>query len=841
MKKLLYFLVFIHGFCFSQELEEQIYLAAETFIANPNEASLQILNKQELRFKSQVKTKDEQLALVFLQSHKGYYLQNHSNLKEAITTFEDAVKRFNNNNLSKLSDFDIIESCLIPLGNLYTKTGNFTNAESIIKQYTYLAKKKNLPKHEISGAINLSQLYYTLGKHETVIKLTSDFINNPNISKSQKQKLINLKNESQIALGTISEKATLNNKLYYKIALQNANYSQALLEFKKFKKQQLAIKNLSKREIAQIYIEEAQIYHVNNQNTAALKSLEMALQSLIPNTNFKSLPKKELLYAENKFIDIFDLYSNIETTPELALKSYDLSFHVSHLLKNTWTTQEAKILNETNNRIRSEKCINLLFDTFNNTQNDSLLFKAFEYSENSKVFTLKEMFLKKQRLEKHPTDSLLNKEYNLLKQQELITSKLIIEQLENNSPTEINNLSKQLSEISLKIKSLQIPISKKYPALENPIPTQNLQNKLLKDNAVLVEYFYGKQAIYQFVISSTSITLNKLTETDNAKKAITNYIHLFDDATKINNNVSNYTLQAFNLYQLLNFKEVSAYKNVIVIPDGLLNFMPFETLLNSKTTTTSFSKMPFVVKFQNIAYNSSAFFYLNNSQIKTNNKLLGIFPVFNNSTKHLSFSLQEANAIKKEINSEMLINDNASKTNFIKKAKNYNILHLSTHASSGNFVEPASIDFYNEKLYVNELYSLNLNSNLVVLSACETGVGKLFKAEGAMSIARGFQYAGAKNLLFTLWQINDLSTSQIMQSFYKNYSNTQSAYYSNQTCKLEYLENPSISNAKKSPYYWGAFVYYGESSQPISKPYLLYGIILGFILLIILLLRFKLK
>ena len=117
-------------------------------------------------------------------------------------------------------------------------------------------------------------------------------------------------------------------------------------------------------------------------------------------------------------------------------------------------------------------------------------------------------------------------------------------------------------------------------------------------------------------------------------------------------------------------------------------------------------------------------------------------------------------------------------------------------------------------MFLNELYSLDLNTNLVVLSACETGIWKLYKGEGAMSIARGFQYAGAQNLLFSLWQINDLSTSQIMGSFYKNYSSNKSAYISNHQSKLDYLEDETISNIKKSPYYWSAFVYYGELTNP---------------------------
>ncbi|MCH7525356.1 MAG: CHAT domain-containing protein, partial [Bacteroidetes bacterium] len=106
------------------------------------------------------------------------------------------------------------------------------------------------------------------------------------------------------------------------------------------------------------------------------------------------------------------------------------------------------------------------------------------------------------------------------------------------------------------------------------------------------------------------------------------------------------------------------------------------------------------------------------------------------------------------------------------------------------------------------------------------------------SIARGFQYAGAKRILFSLWQINDLSTSQLMQSFYKNYSTNNSGVIANQNSKINYLKNDAISNIKKSPYYWSAFVYYGDfSSIPQYRFLNVYTYL--FIVIILILLVYK--
>ncbi|PKQ46833.1 CHAT domain-containing protein [Confluentibacter flavum] len=847
-KSIIILIFFFSGISFSQNLEEAIYTAAETFISNKNDASLKLLNQQESSFKTHVKTKDEQLALVFLQCHKGYYLDEHSKLKEAISTYEDALKRFNSNELSKFSDFDIIESCLKPLGNLYTKTGDYTNAVSTINQYIFLAEKNKNTKHQISGAINLAKLYQTLNKHETVLKIVDDAFKFSNINSHQKALLQNIRTNSLAALNNYEAASLLNNtstslnfekyKNNYLIELQKGNYPEALNAFNKAH-EYLSEINLSVRDLAKFYVEKAQLYHLLKQPNDALKSLQQAIKILLPNFNGKGLPNKKDLYSENTFINIFDLHASIQTNPEKALESYDLSFYVSDLLQETWTSQETKIFNEASNRIRSEHCIDILFNIYKQTKKKSLLFEAFQYSENNKASVIKDMNLKKLRLQQFPNDSLLAKEFHLLKTQEYYTGLLIKEQLGANKASAVNHLSEKLSAISLQLKTLKIAISKKYPESNKAYTLESFQSKLAKDEAVLVAYFFGKNTLYQFVISEKDIDIESIRLTEEIKKKIISFIHLFDDSSIINNDIINYTNQAFTIFKLLNFNKLSTHKNVVIIPDGLLNFIPFEALLTSKTTTTSYSKMPFVVKSQNIIYNSSVTFYLTENQERKSKDLLGFFPVFENTNQKLTYSVNEAHAIEKEMPSNLFMNIKASKQNFIENAGNYSILHLSTHASSGDFVNPANISFYNDTLFLNELYSLDLKPDLVVLSACETGIGKLYKGEGAMSIARGFQYAGADNLLFSLWQINDLSTSQIIQSFYENYNKSESAFVANNNSKIAYLENEAISNEKKSPYYWSAFVYYGTLDKAKPNNMIFYIIFGTSILLIIVFLFFK--
>ncbi|MFV0540721.1 MAG: CHAT domain-containing protein [Aestuariibaculum sp.] len=845
MKRYIVLLIyFFYGNLFTQNIEESIYTATERFISNQNTTSLEQLNKAEAHFKNTIKTKDEQLALVFLQCNKAFYLSSIGFLQEAITSYENASNLFFDNKLEFLSDFDIIESCLNPLGNLYIKIGDFTNAISTINQYIFLAEQNHNTPQQISGAINLAILYQTIGNHKMAIKTTEKYIEKTKDYKQLRQKLIQINTDSQIALGSISNyndiPIALINKAGYKLAFNKKDYNKALTFFDKIKKELLSDKETLPRDVAKLYFQEAQLYHLLDNKTETTMALQKALNILLPNNN-TFLPDKDSLYAENTFIDVFDLYAATEPDTEKALQAFNLSFHVSYLLQNQYTSQENKIRLQATNRTRSETCIDLLYNAFKTTKNKSLLKRAFQYAENNKASVLRTVSEKQKRLTQHPRDSLLIQESIFLKEQEYITGKLLMAQLANDSISKINRFGTALNRISIQLKRLQEKIEKKYPSETYLISIEKLQQQLQRDNTVFVEYFFGKRHVYQFIISGNDIALNGIPFTETFKYQIKSFIQLFDSPTTINNNINTYTKLAHDLYNSLNLKTINRNKNILVIPDGFLNFVPFEALLTSATSTTAFKNMPFLVKTQALAYNSSAYFYLNKTKTVNNHNLLGFFPVFENTQQQLTYSINEAETIQYEIDSDILLRKKATKHYFTQESKKYTILHLSTHASSGTFAIPAHIEFYDNTLFLNELYSLDFSPELVVLSACETGVGSLYKGEGPMSLARGFQYAGTKNLLFSLWQINDLSTAQIMQSFYRTYTKNQSAFVANRQSKLDYLKNDAIDNTKKSPYYWSAFVYYGSIDTVKNSNTLFYSVFTLFIIAIILFLWQKFK
>ena len=146
----------------------------------------------------------------------------------------------------------------------------------------------------------------------------------------------------------------------------------------------------------------------------------------------------------------------------------------------------------------------------------------------------------------------------------------------------------------------------------------------------------------------------------------------------------------------------------------------------------------------------------------------------------------------------------------------YSVIHLSTHGKADDrvgdysflaFTEiPDSLE--NEYLYVRDLYNLRLNADMVVLSACETGIGELQRGEGILSLARGFTYAGAKSIINSLWSVNDQSTKFLMERFYTYLLEGLDKDAALRQAKLDYL----ASGENADPYFWAAFVPVGDMS-----------------------------
>jgi CHAT domain-containing protein len=285
-------------------------------------------------------------------------------------------------------------------------------------------------------------------------------------------------------------------------------------------------------------------------------------------------------------------------------------------------------------------------------------------------------------------------------------------------------------------------------------------------------------------------------------------------------------------------------QQLIIIPDDTLNYISFEILTNKivKTANQDFSKMPYLLYHFQIQYDYSATLLNENKKrqnhLKTNAKCLAFAPPYDNNqpmvqrgtmktlrdgTEQLQGTSKEIRAIAMYFNGDFDQSETATKANFLKTAPDFGILHLAMHGEANYENEQfANLKFTNTKnqseeeylLYQNGIASMDLNAQLVVLSACETGLGKYIYGEGVASLGRSFMYAGVPSVVMSLWKVDDKATSQLMPYFYENLAAGMSKDKALHQAKLTFLAKEDFS--KLHPHYWAGFVMIGDI-QPIKK------------------------
>lgn len=378
---------------------------------------------------------------------------------------------------------------------------------------------------------------------------------------------------------------------------------------------------------------------------------------------------------------------------------------------------------------------------------------------------------------------------------------------------------------------------------------KDIQNNL-KNNEVILEYVYNDidslPKLYTFFISSGKTHFVQPEIDSTFVRAVENAFYFMSNPKYIftKNEDSKAFCTASNLlYKKLiyPFENEIENKKILVVPDGKLNYLAFDALIEEMPDTSSlinFVRLKYLIKKNSINYSYSANlrYKFTRHGRKTQNKVLAFAPYYEQDTfqfNNESMVLvplpgvqKEVEIISNEIKTRIFEGGQASEYEFRKESENYEILHLAMHAfiddtnpafSRLAFAQNDNINPENNGwLNTADIYNLDLNAKLTVLSACNTGSGKLRQGEGVMSLARGFLYAGCPSIIMTLWEVEDKAGTQIMGAFYKNLKKGRSTDEALRLAKLEYLENANPRTAH--PHFWLGYVTIGDSS-PLFRSY----------------------
>ena len=167
---------------------------------------------------------------------------------------------------------------------------------------------------------------------------------------------------------------------------------------------------------------------------------------------------------------------------------------------------------------------------------------------------------------------------------------------------------------------------------------------------------------------------------------------------------------------------------------------------------------------------------------------------------------------------KLYLGKDAKESSFKKDAPKARVIHLATHAIVDDRMPMYSKLIFSQIgdddedgfLQAYEIYNMRLTADLVVLSACETGIGKLSRGEGLASLARAFFHAGVPSLVASLWAVDDYATTQIMENFYRELKNGLTKDKALRQAKIKYLH--TAQGEKRHPYFWAGHVLMGDAS-----------------------------
>lgn len=281
-------------------------------------------------------------------------------------------------------------------------------------------------------------------------------------------------------------------------------------------------------------------------------------------------------------------------------------------------------------------------------------------------------------------------------------------------------------------------------------------------------------------------------------------------------------------------------KEILILPDGELGYIPFEVLLTGDVEGgASYHDLPYALKKYKISYLYAMQFLLEDSEspYRGGRGFTGFAPEYSTtisidedqfrsdspganlrrSLTPLKYNQPEVEEISRIIGGRIFLGQEADESSFKSFAPEAKFLHLAMHAVLNDkapmysglvFAQPNDTSGAQEDnfLYAYELYNLRLPADIAVLSACNTGDGVLKRGEGIMSLSRAFRYAGCPNQIMSLWQTEDRAAYEIMQIFYKYLEQDNNASEALRLAKLDYI----ATHDRVHPIYWANFVYVGN-------------------------------
>lgn len=550
-----------------------------------------------------------------------------------------------------------------------------------------------------------------------------------------------------------------------------------------------------------------------------------------------------------------------QTQLEHCLESADIAMEMMVLLRASYRIEGAKYQLSELAQLVSHQAIQTCGDLYHQTQDTRYLHQLYHYIETSKSTLLLQAAqqLRAQKVSNVP-DSVVKKENDLKTRIAYYSGEVYYESKRGRymDKARLEVLKQALETAKAAYPKYLLFIKENYSAYYamkyagQPVACTALQERMSAQD-ILVNYAVVDSVVHIVLVANDKLVYRRSRIKEPLHQAARRYI------TSLKGEHAKDFVRYSNFWYHLLVEPIKSdfdRRSLVIIPDAELNYLPFELIptedieqrfaVSSKENYNLYKDLPYLIKTTAITYNYSATLYLQaleHDYSKVPEAFVGFAPDFSkpmpfgvadverqNKYKDLILhplgnAVLEVKRIRELTSGKAFLGQLATETAFKASAQNYGVLHLATHGVLNHkYPLYSSLVLVGDEeedglLHTYELYNMQLNAEMVALSACNTGIGAIKKGEGAMSVARGFAYAGCPNIAMTLWPISDQATQVLMENFY--------IYLLRGLPKAEALRQAKLNFLNTGdglicvPYFWSGLILVGtpeplHSIEPIA-------------------------
>lgn len=788
-------------------------------------------------------------------------------LEKAVDQYQNSPKEDGSPNLGVFNPLLNLGASYRAIGNSNAAIANLEKAIEYIDQIWDSPQIKDFPEYYLHSSLgsshrNLSYVYNRLEMYETSISYSISALN------EYKKAYGDDHPEYVICLSDLGHiHALMENFEEAETTLQKG-----MILAKKLDRPNLLAHlqyNLSRNQEWQGNLEQAieyQIDAVKNADLTGEENMTVAFREILAHLFLKTnQPKKALAYLQenveflkipmgkewspNAITENVNVLRTLGTLGATYLKRYQTQQDPADLdqaeqVLDQWTelmveAASKAVLNSDEELINTfyhsfESAIATQYEQYQRDPQPQFLEKAWQLTEMSRATRLRDN-IAAMKAEAHP-----NVPVDLIKKERLLNADLLYfrRKIETAEGEEQQKAKTKLFKTQNEYKALKENLANNYPEyfrLRYSNQTIELSpfQAALPSESTWVSYFIGDEYIFTWVVDQAGADLLKIEKSKNFEKQM----------SQLREGFLNPSMQDFEVFQ----KSALAFKNkyvdnaiaqrpnekLIFSLDGALNYIPIEALPTAEEGR-------YFIHEHMVSYASSASLWFNQNQNMPSagsKSFVGFAPDYNNfqlasrdsvfqnriltlrsnGQFMLPHTQLEVDQIANLVNGKSIVGKAANRDRFLKEISDYQVIHIAAHGLVDD-INPLSscLLFSNDaredsRLYAGDIYQIDLNAQLAVLSACNTGYGKLQRGEGMMGMAHAFNFAGVASTLVSLWSVPDKQTSTLMVDFYQHLKNGANKDEALRQAKINYLDQQKNKKAAH-PYFWAGFVLHGNTN-----------------------------